>query len=637
MKGKIAVTTFVLIIFLVVVGIAITYFRGQERSLDTILLLRPDLTMKPELLTGWKNIAAEEGLHLDVQFDSDYQYTKNPFPTHYKGIILADIIHSRVSPGLAKKLRDYVESGGHLMLVYDVGTQDVNGNYYKKGSLFSDMLNLDYASNYDEYDTGTEFSPVGHSKEILESLGIPPGKYMLPEFTLNNSSPANQQQENAEPNQQKTNTEPLSIFNAISTYGYGIINYQHFTTQKIEQNFPLLLTTEDRQFIAGTVNFGKGKILFVNLPLTQLWLGTDSMPLHIFLRYFAVDILHLPALSTVPNGRGGIIMNLHIESRDDINTLPTLKKIGLFEQGPYSIDFTAGPDQDKVGDNQGANVVYSQETQNWIKYFLSLGHVIGSDGGWIHNYFGLNVSESNQAEFQPYVSNNIEAIEKITNQKVLEYVPSMGNQPNWVTRYLEKEKFLGYYTLSNIGVGPTQNFRLVFDDPHLWSYPPLPFGRNACFRDFGFAKLPVELATDWVTQSTQFVARNHTSRLMYFHPSDLSFFPQYLSSLEAWLATAKKLTNQGIFQWYSMVGMSKFLNERRRVLWILRKKGNIQIIQATHPVSLKTQTWLIRKDIYNKPNITLGTGDVREDERNWIITAGDVDEFEFRYMPLTDG
>ncbi len=631
-NGKITTIALAIITFFVSVSfaLAITYLKMQERSLDTLLLLRPDLSIDPLLLNGWKHVAIEEGLHLEIQFDSDYQYTKNPFPQNYKGIILADLIHSRVSPGLAKKLKTYVESGGNLMIVYDVGTQDVKGNYYKNGSLFREMLNLDYANNYNEYDAGTNFSPVGHSEEVLELLGLPPGKYMPPTITADDRLGL-KMPENTSTNQQNSPIEATPGFKAISTYGYGILNYQHFITQTMEQNYPLLLTTSDRQFIAGIIHFGKGKILFVNLPLTQLWLGTDSMPLHLFLRYFAVEMLHLPILSTVPNGMGGIIMNLHVESREDINILPMLKKIGLFDQGPYSIDFSAGPDLNTVGDNLGPNVDHNYDTQKWIKYFLSLGHTIGSVGGWMHNYFGINVNESNQEEFQKYINQNIEAIEKITHKKVLEYVPSMGNQPLWVTRYLEQEKFLGYYTLSNLGVGPTQNFRLVFDEPHLWSYPPLPYGKGACFRDFGFANLKAALVTEWITQTVQFVARNHTSRLMYFHPSDLLYFPQYLNSLEAWLATAKKQSSQGNFRWYSMVGMSTFLNERRKVSWIIRKKDNIQIIQAKHPISLKSQTWLIRKDFYTRPKINIGKGEIGEDEWNWIITAGDVQEFEFQY------
>lgn len=613
----------IMISLLFVLGaLLFVHLKIEEETHDRLLLLRPDLHINPSFLAGWKNIAAEEGIQVDILFDSEFLYSKKLTQKKYKGIILADVIHSRVSPALAKKIKEYVRSGGYLMLVYDVGTQDMEGNYYEKGSLFSDLVNINYAIGFNEFDEGTQHSPVGQTTEILESLSIPPGKY-LPMTTKKTEA--------------EIEVESSEFFNGISTYAYGILNYQHFTTEKINKETPLLLTTPDRQFIAGVVNYGKGKVLFVNLPLTQLWISTDGMFLHNFLHYFASELLHIPFLASVPKGIGGLIMNLHVESIYDLNTFPVLNDIGLFAQGPHSIDITAGPDSYEIGDNKGLDVLHNTKTQNWMHYFIGLGHTIGSDGGWAHNYYGLHANETNQDEFQKYITMNNEAIEKVLDKKVLEYVPSVGNQPNWATRYLEKEKFLGYYTLSNVGVGPTQNFRAgVFDKPPLYSFPILPFGKLASIRDFGFASMPVKWVSDWYIKVSQFVADHHAAHLIYFHPSDVSSnplaFPQYLESLSAWLDKANSLKSEGIFQWFSMVTLSKFLNERRDVSWSINDHGDSQSIKATHPKSLVDQTWILKKDFYNKPEITVGEGEIREEEKYWVVTAKDVKEFEFNYF-----
>ena len=581
--------------------------KSNIHSLDTLLLLTPVLTKDKVLVQAWQNIAAEEGIHLEVQTVTEFLLPLHQKNIYYQGIILPDTLHARMSRTLALALKTYVKNGGQLLLVYDAGTQSPNGRVYKEGSLFKDALHFEYGVR----SLGFERGAVGNSKGILNDMGIPPGKCIV---DTDNSI-----------------TIPNDVFCGISTYGYGRLVYSHFVTKPIKEDIPLLLTTPDHQFIAGVRPYGLGRILFVNLPLTYLWFNTDSMLLHAFLRYFAKTMLDIATLSTVPNGIGGLILSLHAESKDASEAFPVLEKIGLFEQGPYSIDFTVGPDLDVPGDNKGFDILHDNDAQYWIKYLAKLGNAIGSDGGWMHNYFGTEVSDENQQQFQAYIEMNNAAIEKILSQKVLEYVPSMGNQPTWVTNFLTREGFLGYYSTSNTGAAPTINFRKgVFDSPGLWSFPCLPLGEHASLRDFGFAHLPVSDVTKWLNDSTDFVALNHTSRLIYFHPSDVLFFNQYLDSLKSWLSKTKAMHNSGNFQWYTMVDMAQFLNRRKGVYWQVNKKSGLKIIIATHSESLAHQSWLLGKKSCNKPVITMGSGSVREERDTWIITAGQVKTLQFQ-------
>lgn len=595
----------ILAVLLVSLLISLGYFflQPEEEARDNLLLLLPEQNSSSLVAKAWRNIAAEEGLHLSVMSNNQFIYSKQlNFSNKYKGIIVPDIVQRQMSEILAKHLKDYVANGGALFLIFDAGTLDTKGNPLTKGSLFKDVLGFDYAKN-EALDRG--LGTIGHDKKVLQSLNIPPGKCT----SVDNSG---------------------SDFCAISSYNYGGLTYPYFLTPPIENTDSLLMTTPDHQFIAGVVPLQKGKILYVNLPLTELWKGTDAMLIHSFLRYFAVDLLHLPTLATVPNGVGGIILNLHVESKDALPGFTVLKNIGLFEQGPYSIDFTAGPDLDKVGDKEGLDVLHNPVTQYWIHYLDKLGHAIGSDGGWLHNYYGLNVSNDNEKEFLKYIVMNNEAMEKVLGKKVVEYMPSMGNQPGWATRYLERENFLAYYSASNTGTAPTQNFvDGVFDKPFLWSFPVLPFGKYACLRDFGFAKVPEVAVTDWLLQSTDFMSTKHLSRLIYFHPTDILYFDQYLNSLKAWLAKTKELSKQGLFRWYSMVDMAKFLNARRLVTWSVVRKDNKEIYKAYHPTSLEQQTWFIDKKTCEEPEIDTGLGNVREDEKFWIVRALKTNHLSF--------
>lgn len=584
----------------------IFYVKLQPETRDKILLLYPD-HVNPLVLEAWKNITEEEGLQMEMRSNNEFLYSKSiQFPDEYKGIILSDQIQTKMSKSLVDRLQAYVKNGGSLFLIYDAGTQNTQGQPLKTGALFSNLLALNYAVANKPNDVLTSVGPIGQRKDILDALHIPPGKCIA--SVANNSE----------------------AFCGISSYSYGVLTYPYFRTQSITHPNDLLLTTPDHQFIAGVKKVDRGTILFVNLPLIHLWENTDAMLIHAFLHYFAVEMLHLPMLSPVPDGVGGIIMNQHVESKDALDAFVILEKWGVFKQGPYSMDFTAGPDLEKVGDNKGLDVLHNTTTQYWIHHLASLGHAIGSDGGWAHNYFGLNVSEQNQNEFERYLTLNNDAMAKVLGKKIVEYVPPMGNQPNWATRYLEKQGFLAYYTTSNTGTAPTRNFRNgVFDSDTIWSFPVLPFGRFASIRDLGLANIPVKPLSQWLVDSTDFVAAHHTSRLIYFHPTDILFYSQYLDSLKVWLLKAKTLTANGSFHWYSMTDMAQFLNARKKVTWTVKNKNTLQLFDATHPTSLKHQAWLLDKASCNSPTITLGSGVIKENKKYWIVVAGDTKHLAF--------
>ncbi len=486
-------------IFLIIIASSIYFSRHSNNSVNknfTLGLLVQNNNPNPAWIAGWKNAASEEGIQLKVITDSDLLRSQDINPREHRGIILPDTLHATISKALVQKLKNYVETGGQLMLVYDAGTRTPGGTYYDNHSPFSEMVGINYAIFSRVGNSPTVLSYVGQDKAILDKLGIPPGKSVA----------------------SYTCPCPHPNFRVISGYGYGALTYSHFVTTGDYSGTPLLLSPTN-QLIAGINSVGKGKVLFVNLPLTYLWSQTDSMLMHTFLRYFSVDMLHLPVLSTAPKAVGGIIMNLHLDSNATITPIQTLYDHGVFKQGPYSIHITAGPDCNEIGDGLGLNVLQNRVIQHWIRYFQKSGHSIGNHGGWIHNYFGLNINENNKDQFEKFLPLNDQALEQITGQKLVEYAAPVGNQPNWVTRYLESHGSKAYYTTGNSGVGATHNFRDGrFDADTIWAFPVLPFGKYAAFEEFGQAGLPESEVTPWLIDSTRFMASRHVIRLIYYHP-----------------------------------------------------------------------------------------------------------------------
>jgi hypothetical protein len=370
-----------------------------------------------------------------------------------------------------------------------------------------------------------------------------------------------------------------------------------------------------------------GKVLFVNLPLGYLASRTDGLLLHSFLHYFAFRMTGLPYLAPVPEGVGGLVFNWHIDARSSLRPLKALADAGVFDRGKFSVHFTAGPDVDEPGDHKGLDVEHDPEIQKYIHYLMARGQVIGSHGGWIHNYFGHNVSDSNEAQFEKYLVMNRDAIEHVTGTHLTEYSAPVGNQPAWVTRWLEKNGFLAYYFTGDAGLGPTRVYRGTERDSGIWAFPILHMGKEASLEEMGFDDVPTAAVKDWMLAVTDFAVRKHAARLVYAHPFGAErFFP----TLRAWLDNADDLEKQGRFRWYTMTGLAQFLNQREFVRWTARRTtaGKV-VLEATHPESLAGQTWVFPAATYRNPRVLKGDATIRSQDGMVLVAAGKGRELKF--------
>lgn len=382
------------------------------------------------------------------------------------------------------------------------------------------------------------------------------------------------------------------------------------------------MVTPELQAVATERHFGAGRVLFVNLPLSLLKNSTDGMLMHDFLRYFSDEFVELPRLLSAPNGIGGLILNVHVDNGAAIKSLATMQTLGIFDQGPYSIHFTAGPDVNQFGDGLGMDVSHNAFTQQWIRYLQSRGNEIGNHGGWIHNYFGTNVTENNRGSFEKFLAMNNDAIKKIIGHDVTEYSAPNGNHPQWVTDWLSDHNVLTYYTTSNLGMGPTRTFRNnKMTDEKIWSIPITPFGRIASFEEAMFARQNAGPMTEWLVSLANFVATNQTIRQIYCHPIGVPYFAESMQSL---LATTKALAEQHHFQWRTMTDVARFMSARENTTWNLISDHGWLELRASHPISLKEMTWRVPESLCSDPRITTGKGTLVKDQHQWILTAGNV-------------
>ena len=572
----------------------------------TLALLVADGTSL-DLTRIWQQTALEEGIKLDIVTASQFLRARKTDQRAYAGIVVADTTHRRASDYLTDTLREYVQSGGKLMLTFDALTHDLNGAYPESTARLSDLTGVDYAM-YEQFGKDVITArPILTTINTMQRIGVPPGR---------------------------TETlEPIAFRGQLfdqwmTTYRYQELQYPIFQTGTVSANTEVLMLTPERQVVAAERHVGAGRVLFVNLPLSLLKNSTDGLLMHDFLRYFSDEFVELPRLLSTPNGIGGLILNIHVDNGAAIKSLTTLQQMGIFEQGPYSIHFTAGPDVNQFGDGLGMDVSHNLLTQQWIRYLQARGHAIGNHGGWIHNYFGTHINEDNRSSYEKFLTLNNDALKKIVGHDITEYSAPIGNHPLWVTDWLANHDGLTYYTTANLGMGPTRTFRNnVMIDTKLWSIPITPFGRIASFEEAMFARQRAEPMTDWLLALANFVSTNRTIRQIYCHPIGVPYFADSMQSL---LATTKALAEQHHFQWRTMSETARFMSRRESTVWHLISRPNELELDASHPVSLNEMSWRVPESLCSDPRITAGKGSIVKDQHNWLLTAGDVRKLTVR-------
>lgn len=586
----------------------------SDKANNKIILLVPDSLLPGDSrVEVWQSAAAEEGLELTLMTDSDFLQPCNGVQ-QYAGVIMPDQVHKRASDILIQGIKSYVRKGGNLMLVYDAAIWNTFGVYPAKNSRLSEVTGIDYALYPSLLDKTIQWDTVIGSASAFASLTVPPGKFI--ETSIMSEHRPESKQAKADKYYQ------------LTAYGYKSLRYPAFVTRG-SYHGKILLKQNNGNLFAGYNKYGAGNVLFVNTPLGYLKGQTDGLPLHAFLRYFADNILDIPYLAPVPDGIGGIVMNWHLDSRASLYSLQKMKQLGFYEQGPYSIHITAGPDRDRSDDKLGLDVPANPEIKNWIKFFTKRSYIIGSHGGWLHNYFGNKVPATKQPEFTHYLELNKHALEKLLDYPVQEYSSPKGNHPQWITSWLEQQGILAYYFTGDTGMAPTRAYRNgVLRNKKIWAFPIQNYADMTGFDEFYQRGLKSDTVKNWLIALTDFTIKNKTSRLVYFHPRGVLHYPE---AARSWLQYAGRQNQENKFRWYTMTELAKFLNTRDQIIWKMHKEGQLQIFEASQPdnTSLAHQTWLLPKDRYHKPDITLGKARIKEDNRHWLVTAISGSRLEF--------
>lgn len=442
-------------------------------------------------------------------------------------------------------------------------------------------------------------------------------------------------------------TDPVDSYTG---YLFGSLMYPSYVTQGAFGQLSgqkTIATSPQFGLVAGINPVGAGQVLFVNLPLTYLKGKTDALMMHGFLHYFTRQMAGMAHLSAMPNGVAGMTLNWHLDSMDAQVPMQKLVKLNVFNDPAalYSIDMTAGPDAVVPGDKLGWNLTSNKTARSLLKSLDATGHSIGSHGGWIHDYYGLNVTESNQFSstggaclnallkldnYQQCLVMNRQAVDGVTGKSSRSYSAPEGNNPLWAMSWLENQGVVATYFAGHTGLGATRQYREgQLLNPGVWVFPVTPEGLYATFEEFQSHNVPSTEVLDWYKALIDFNVAQNTSRLIYAHPPGAALWSPVLTNMLAY-AKAKNAR----FAWYTMPRLADFMNKRLSVRWSQTKDATtgVTLFTASHPVSLQEMVWRLPRSVYaNVPRIVSGNATVdSSDPEFWLVKAGSGTQLVFR-------
>ncbi len=574
-----------------------------------VVLLIPDAHALGHPVTqAWIDAATEEGLSITPMTDNRFVQAVAR-KEYIAAVVVPDTVHRPASDVWIRSLYTHVSQGGHLLLTYDAGLSALQDKHYAAShSRLSGLVGFRYGLYDSLRDDTIAHTPVLLARQAVRHLAIQPGKADFESRLARTSEPEGQWAE-------------------LTTYGYAHLIYPHYRSEPMAEKSAVQVWMRSPQGhpILTEHRYGKGEVLFANLPLGYLKTRTDGYLLHRLLGHFGKSVLQLPMLSSAPDGVGGMVLNLHVDSNAAQQPMLTLERDDWFRQGPFSIHLTAGPDTYHEGDRLGLDMAHNQYMRSLVRRLHAQGHEIGNHGGWIHNVFGEQVTADNAPRFSSWLQRNQQTMSEIVGEHLVSYSAPMGNHPTWVTDWLEANGMRAYYTAGDCGLGPTRAY-MDGQPPGPgtpWAFPISNLNRIATFEELSSAGVSESVMADFIRDLMRHVSDEGVVRLFYFHPASA---PDFRRSLSILTQTAQQLQQNGHFRWYSMQSLADFLDRRLKVQWQVQKTEDSDMVglQARSTKSLKGMTWVLPKGLAQGIHVVQGQAEIVEDSNQWRVIAGDI-------------
>ena len=551
------------------------------------------------VLDAYKSVLTEEGVSWEAVEISSLTLTSAKKLVITKPVIIfPDGLLQRMPEETLKWVKEYLNNAGSIAVMYDVGIKELNG-VFRKQALLADITGI----NYITYGSvGEKAYTTGHlqfaSQQALDYLQIPPGK-----------------RDNA-------------LF--LNGYLYGRLRYpiarNEYTgpTSGSTVLASVIAENGDKYPAVLLKKYGRGNVLYVNLPLGYLKSYSDGLPLQAFLRAFLFQTVKIPHLVNTENGTGGLVINWHIDSNIEWAEIPpAINNTILDKDLRYSIHITAGDFRDKAGDRVGFDVC--GKGKPYAQSLLPFG-AIGSHGGWAHNWFAENIENGKltKNDIRSYINKNKTCLESVTEYPVREYSAPDGVHPQpLTTAVLEKLGFNSYYYTGDSGSAPNRTFHGgTMVSSQVIAFPVLSYGNSASLYEMKERDLAEMEVQKWLFDIVDYVISNRTTRLFYSHLHDIDNYPQAMHNFLQYVKTKQA---EGTLHIEPMSVFATFLHKFIKTEFSFRQEGAGLSIYMKNKTGLQGITVAIPRDQYKAAqNVDVS---VAEDDNYYYLTVNkDVKE-----------
>lgn len=540
----------------------------NAKELSILLVYNPEtIDSCRHVINAYTSVLEEEGVPFKA-IPYDFLFSLNideVLIRKYPAIIFPDCLNQKLHKDIKNWLKKYITFGGSAFIVYDVGIRDYKGAYLKQ-TIFSEIVGINYIT-YDKLRTGSYTYGYFRVKDN-SLLAIPPGKL----------------------------DEKHSL---IKGYVYDNLLYPIARVDVLDDNYYLIADalSIDGYIYPGIVikKYGKGIALWVNLPLGSLKAYSDDLPLRLTLRAFLFKLLRLPHLVNVPKARGGLVINWHIDANADWSSIPMMIKEGYVSENlEQSFHITAGDFRDVPGDGLGFDACGKGEI--YVRMLLPYG-VIGSHGGWAHNWFSDGIIEGKigHEQIREYIQKNNACLERITVYKLREYSAPNGVHPQpYTTKILEDLGFNSYYYVGDSGSSPNRTFFNGFKvSDKVVAFPVITYEKNASLYEIQKAGVPENKVKEFLFGILDYVNRERVVRLFYSHPYDI---PRYPLAVKEFIKKAEELSKKGEIEVKPMSYFAEFLLRFIKTKYIFKVDNENMVVVLKNQEGLKDITVAVPKE-----------------------------------------
>ncbi len=546
----------------------------------------------PHVLAAYRSVLEEEGVPFIIA-DTFRALALKPadavrvFPV----IILPDAAAQSLPSDFGWWLERYLAEGGGLAVIYDAGVREQKGCYRSESvtARLTGVNHMVYERLREKaYTKGNiEF----RDEEAARRFQIPGGKTVRGKL--------------------------------LAGYEYGTLQYPvarvELKSWLNERDVYAYAVTGDNERLPALVmrRVKKGTVLYVNLPLGSLKAYSDDLPLRAFLRTFLFNVCRMPRLANTPGGRGGIVVNWHIDASNEFQSIPLMLRRGYLRKSlQFSLHVTAGDFRDRPGDGLGFDAAGGG--REYLKELMPYGE-IGSHGGWGHNWFAENIVRERfgEKEIDENILKNNEALRTATGRSIIEYSAPNGVHPQPVmTKVLERRGFTSYYYTGDSGSAPNRTFiygRMV--SGKVIAFPIMPFGQAASFYEMkNLGRREGEVAA-WLRSAVDYAADNHAVRLVYSHPYDIAHYPL---AIREFLDYLEKRQKEGAVDVRPMSHFASFMLRFLKTETVFRPYGGGLAVECDNPEGLRDMTVVLPSERYRRPS---DPGlDVREQDGYYYCT-----------------